>query len=999
MEGPSSSAPADPASQASDPLSSAVANGDEDLLRTLLGEGNTRDEVRSPPGITLLHIAIGNGHINIARILLENGAALEGYGPDGKTNLQVAVESGFHNITELLLEFRAKFGLSSEEDGPSLLLRAIERDDFETTEVLLKWGANLNVRNEATYTPLMVAVSRGNVSIAKLLLEHGADCAARSDDGLSAKDLACGSEELKSLLDNATFLQGPYLPSPMGETSTTGRVTLELPRAPIHNADKMVACHGFQISIIDFFIEESERRIETSASVYEVLYGKGPAALMKEATPPSASGKSPSFRWYHLPANNLEWVEVLLKRHLSETGRMSSGLSEEEKSQLEICRLQGVHHSGTVYSTAKRPGCHAVKKKLCDYTNDDIYQLASFVPFLHFETNQALLFMSDAIINSFSTPFIGSGSGSGASSDRESRGSKVRGPPPLPDMVQNRYSPSINQRGSIDAHQSQPAKPPLVLKNLHEHLICGYLRPEPPDHGSSLQMRRTLDQYFYTHLHTAHPRNRDQVVSRCTGTHEAPKLFMIDQLWLWVINGDTVISCIPMQWESWSEQNRPRRSDGILGWLSTRPRNRGKKPAGVRDVLDQDQEKSECRPKIPALIENNPLDVYRAILKHLHSTQRTPIMSACALAGLITEACVNVFDPHSVPSDFQFFDFFEVSLGIVADRAAQQLEYFRTSIAWGIAPGGDEPQLDLVAETEILVEVEDIRDELNILKTVLEDQKVVLEDLTKAFRLVSGKPTDSSDVKLPSQEQNRILENHLYRIRKMETIADRTSKMLITLLDLKQKQASISEAFSARKQAENSVHYAQMQAEQAQETAKQGRTLMLFTVVTILFLPLSFMAAFFAINIDAFPKDDAGSLELGYVLKYMLSISAGLSIPFILITFNQQRVWSLIGTFSSFVANIPIGLWAMVALAAILQVVTWTSKLSYSAKIAMAITISILTAMLFCYYLWHLHFVYRRHDRRRKEPNHLESLWRIVKKRGKLRPAPPASEPLREDSC
>lgn len=64
---------------------------------------------------------------------------------------------------------------------------------------------------------------------------------------------------------------------------------------------------------------------------------------------------------------------------------------------------------------------------------------------------------------------------------------------------------------------------------------------------------------------------------------------------------------------------------------------------------------------------------------------------------------------------------------------------------------------------------------------------------------------------------------------------------------------------------------------------------MLFTVVTILFvstwpsnflglapddcqnnkLPLSFMSAFFAIEIDAFPVDENGKLEMNYVLKYM----------------------------------------------------------------------------------------------------------------------------------
>ena len=52
---------------------------------------------------------------------------------------------------------------------------------------------------------------------------------------------------------------------------------------------------------------------------------------------------------------------------------------------------------------------------------------------------------------------------------------------------------------------------------------------------------------------------------------------------------------------------------------------------------------------------------------------------------------------------------------------------------------------------------------------------------------------------------------------------------LCDLLDLKQKQANIQEARSARKMAEQS-------AKQAESAAKQGRTVMLFTVVTIIFV-------------------------------------------------------------------------------------------------------------------------------------------------------------------
>jgi hypothetical protein len=63
---------------------------------------------------------------------------------------------------------------------------------------------------------------------------------------------------------------------------------------------------------------------------------------------------------------------------------------------------------------------------------------------------------------------------------------------------------------------------------------------------------------------------------------------------------------------------------------------------------------------------------------------------------------------------------------------------------------------------------------------------------------------------------------------------------------------------------------------------------MVFTIVTIVFLPMSFMATFFAINIIEFPHDslNGGSgIHLNYVAKYMFGFSFGISIPLITIAF------------------------------------------------------------------------------------------------------------------
>jgi hypothetical protein len=108
------------------------------------------------------------------------------------------------------------------------------------------------------------------------------------------------------------------------------------------------------------------------------------------------------------------------------------------------------------------------------------------------------------------------------------------------------------------------------------------------------------------------------------------------------------------------------------------------------------------------------------------------------------------------------------------------------------------------------------------------------------------------------------------------------------MLDLKQKHANAFEARFAR--------------DQAAGTARQSQTIMVFTIVTIVFLPLSFIAAFFAINVREFPRlDGQSSLPLAYVSKYMFGIGFAVSIPLVVIAlslddigdmFRQLRRWN-----------------------------------------------------------------------------------------------------------
>jgi Mg2+ and Co2+ transporter CorA len=75
------------------------------------------------------------------------------------------------------------------------------------------------------------------------------------------------------------------------------------------------------------------------------------------------------------------------------------------------------------------------------------------------------------------------------------------------------------------------------------------------------------------------------------------------------------------------------------------------------------------------------------------------------------------------------------------------------------------------------------------------------------------------------------------------------------LLSLKQQQASLVEADASLKLSYQSI--------------AQGRSIMLFTVVTIIFLPLSFMSSVFGMNASELSGSDGGKMSLRHQFSFM----------------------------------------------------------------------------------------------------------------------------------
>jgi hypothetical protein len=86
--------------------------------------------------------------------------------------------------------------------------------------------------------------------------------------------------------------------------------------------------------------------------------------------------------------------------------------------------------------------------------------------------------------------------------------------------IKRRQNPAGYRRGSVA---------PTVKD---EFLIRGYLNS-----STDLHLRRTLDQFKHHSINTE-KRDRDQVVFRfCKKAKKEWKIFMVDQMWIWILGG------------------------------------------------------------------------------------------------------------------------------------------------------------------------------------------------------------------------------------------------------------------------------------------------------------------------------------------------------------------------------------------------------------------------------------------------------------------------------
>lgn len=609
-----------------------------------------------------------------------------------------------------------------------------------------------------------------------------------------------------------------------------------------------------------------------------------------------------------------------------------------------------------------------------------------FMPYLHFESNEGRIRLSNAIKRTAAdlakpekeddVTSISTESDLGAStkalftyeddsSDSESDGNHVKGE--TEQKVEQFKTKFKSFRRAIRRCREALWHHACDDPSEDDKLVQAYLGL----HSHRFHIRRTLDQFYYIGMQDTEGRDTNQVVQRCAVKELdkidkdqdkillQSKLIMVDQLWLWVLGKDTVITSFPQGW-------------GQASGLKDDPKD------------------------YPGLLEQ--------IQNYLHNPNRDPITSVDALASVVIGECTRVFGRFQVSKELQFLDFFDSSISDVADRHSKI--FAKLDVGWDDEKdfmravqksqkskskkeekkdkkkaqqrakkkkGMKESQLDINEEVELLVEIQDIQDELSIIKMVLDDQHSVLADgdtgdqqdqskkqmLRPTFPYVDGKAVDNH-----VNVNRQTIEHMISRARDVYSA-------VYHLIDLKQKQANITEARYARKEAKSA--------------AKEGKTILALTIVNMIFLPLSFMSSFFALNIAEFPKDPITGntvLHLRWVTQYVFGISLAIALPSIALAMAigpmagfTKRLGRTLGYWGMEGLRLTLGIFLIIIVIALVPVAA--GLLVAAAGVALAALILyflVLIAFYMCKWVWECTpYYHRRVARKKKELSDLEA--------------------------
>eukprot|EP00808_Paulinella_micropora_P002450 g15669.t1 len=174
--------PSKPLTEQEQTLLRLATMGKDEELKAFLDSNEISIETSTQKGETSLIIAADQGHLALAKLLIDRKADLNAKDEAGITPLIKATFKGHTDVARLLLERGAEID-AKKKNGTTALITAADKNRTELGLLFIEKGAAPNAKNFYGYNSLILCALENNMQLGSALLDHKAMTDSRDREG------------------------------------------------------------------------------------------------------------------------------------------------------------------------------------------------------------------------------------------------------------------------------------------------------------------------------------------------------------------------------------------------------------------------------------------------------------------------------------------------------------------------------------------------------------------------------------------------------------------------------------------------------------------------------------------------------------------------------------------------------------------------------------------------------------------------------------------------